>query len=209
MAKIGRPGILGVLDRLFSFDSQIKVPERVSVEAPVSVVHDISRQAELGAPLNIHQGFSVYNIELVFAGAGSDGDFRLLDSVIEGLYPNVGRQNMDVYIMDVLMMASTSNFSAAGAALRYPSNFPGQTSVPAASKLLLSVPANTLMPDETGANYTYTGYQTCRNIDGRYPQWVPSGCWYSVRATGTGVCVIDFWLLLWAGWKGTRPPGVA
>lgn len=70
--------VLGVLDRIYGFVSDKTYTSTLNLDVPISLVHDVSRQAELGSGLGNEGGYFWMQYNQAVAGASS---YRYRDDI--------------------------------------------------------------------------------------------------------------------------------
>jgi len=217
MARIGRPGVLGVLDRLFAFDSQVKSPERVTVEGSVSVVHDVSRQVERGAAFGRFGGYLMFGGANVHAAANTQVNNCVPVGSAAILF-GVPESQLAVWLIDQsvwALVAGVANITSYQTTVAYPETFSAAPYGPGGKMyrpLLYGVGAGfSTAADGAGASTIAVALKTSTTeaLPWVPPLYLPPGTYLTQRSVSAGAVDINFGFLCWVGRAGTTPPGLA
>lgn len=195
---------LGALERIYQFVGGLRSTSSVDLEAPVTLVHDVSRGAEIESGAGIQDGYFGMLESHAHVGAGN------LHSVVTrgeavALQTDFGDSDSAVWLM---AFTATNNDSTdanwAQASVR-------DTRPTPVVDWLLSYLSVTLQPVEAaGVMPMVTSYPE-RNNTIQMPFELAPGhqLMFSSNSDNTGTVTYQFSLLFWIGPKGTLPPGVA
>jgi len=209
---------LGVLDNVYGFLSARKSADSVQLQQPIQLVHDVSREAEVGSAFGLHRGLAI--VELTVTHGGATTELARLDIHNEILNSSSGPDPIDLQIQafrdfDVWLIDYTAANSAAVVTTAYVAlNYPAIN--PEAAVTYTVYPLALLDSDAHGwSNYTATGLQRVLVMANQlvYPRiprpiYIPPGTYFTSRSTTTGAASIEYRLLVWVGRQGTMPPGV-
>jgi len=201
---VGRP--LKVLDLIYDFVGGWGGLGEFAEESAIQPVHDVARQAELGAALGgLGQfGFTMIRASHVHVGAGTIRTTADPYNAFSNL--SVPRDQGSIWIMDVFGTSNAAaDFKNAGCLVTWPifSGFSNADVQPLAF-------FNTALGDVL-ANLLLLGRAEGAHQLSKFPLFVPDDSIISFgsEADGAGTVTITQTVLTWAGPAGARPPGVA
>ncbi len=194
-----RRGVLQVMDRLYDLAGG-PVPTIVDVDSPVISVHDVSREAELGARPR-QSGYIFKETQLINGTAGAATIRVSLD--LYGLFNNT----LDFRSADHRLwfcgahgsVANTGagNWTRGGLGIFLPG-----------SKIISGGHWN---DDETDPYVSGGGHQLDRGTDNQYwtpPLFCPPKTVLNSYSTSTDDCNMSIWMIWWAGPIGVTPPSM-
>lgn len=205
---------LGILDRIYQFTGAVKSTSVLDLQAPVQLVHDTSREAEL-AGYGLERGWAVIPVDITHPGAGSEtGLIDLYGTLVAfgAFEPQFREDEVDLWIFRI------------GASL----------SGTAYGELNLGFAPFNLSPDTTGAhtlfplwraqvveifnNYSDAAQRalivdpadTIVNHDvSLFPLYMPhSESRITYRGTSTGAITVYLRFLVYVCPRGGTPPGM-
>lgn len=200
---LARP--LQVLDRLYRF-VEGQAPQLVELVQPVQLVHDVSRQVELGGP---SMGLFLAGQDNAHVGAGTvEASWNPYDQV-DYLYPNNTGVDIWVWLLSAWCSTSTANFTEATLAIGYA---PYGESIPRRDRGMMRWAALQQMYDQNVAPATLPWMATLAATqpgitDG--PWLVTPGSTMRQATVATGANTIRIEGLFWAGAVGSLPPEAA
>lgn len=204
---------LGVLDRIYGFLSGKTQSSQVTLETPVTVVHDVSREAELGSAFGFFNGLQGVNAVNTHVGAGTirsawDPYYYCLLGLDPTIQPT--RDQVDIWLLDVSLLVDTpANLTRASVGYGYPANtFPpatGETLWP----LLTGAGAGAIDFSNVAASGTsyLLSQQSHYFFEQHRPLFIAPGGVVTLYSLSTGALNVLGSLLFWVGRKGTTPPG--
>lgn len=209
MAKFTR-SILRILNRLYRFGSGgPQGTDTLDLTSPIQLVHDVSREAELGSGKDLEGGYFFIPYSVTHAGAGSVNE-EITPATALGNVAETAGEDLDVWILEVLTHDNLNVISLLTVDLIFPSTFPGLTPGAGYTPVLpIYIQSGTTEVCAPGAGgYLYAGVGTAA-VRSALPVRYPSvGATIGIRSTVTGATAFDLFLLCWVAPKGTTPPGV-
>ena len=210
MADFNSRAIL-VLDRIYRFVGGKTLGRLFDTETPITPVHDVSREAEIGAGFGQSLGYWNWNRFRAAAGAET---YRYADDIKTQLtwYSNPDPANTWTWLLHAGFNISAATLTRCSAVLWQPAFggvLPGTPGTPYWASLGVYF-ANDVggCTDQAGTGGTFEG-QTTTNIEAarQYPIPVFDGATLSLEVTVGGACSWNFSALMWTGPKGVLPPG--
>ncbi len=192
---------LGILENIYRFVGGQRGPSDVSLEAAVQLVHDVSRQSEMGSAQSAALGFFWVGEEITHVGTGNI--FSTQDPYA-GPFKDAAPEDVDVWIIDALCTSDDSaDFDFARMGLKYPV-LPG--AFPTSQTHLL------FQWDTPVGNLENSGDGVVPAIPMPLwlPKYIPHGSELLIRTNSdtSGTVAIEVWALCWAGARGALPPGL-
>lgn len=207
--------ILGVLDTMYGILGD-KAPNDVETQTPIQLVHDVSREAEIGSGLGINSGYFWDEYSLTVDGVthGSNNVWGklLAGFIFEGAPPKVNEINI-WFIAATAWLDGDNDITSLSAFLR----FPVSTNPDLVNQAYIPVfwsDGATLVTSTFGSleyiAYTPGGpthFFEWASSGGR-PLLIPRNTTMSVEGNSTAPNVVKMQYLYWIGAKGTAPPGM-
>lgn len=201
---------LGVLDRIYGFLSGKTTISQVSLEAPATLVHDLSRQAERGAGYGQHGGYVIFNGGNTHAGAGTlrsqyDPYYYCLLG-IDPVYAPV-ESEVDIWLAHLSVTFGDTDGNAVGIAMSVPVN----GVLPCGAESTLGLFYGTT-PQIKFSNYSATGgvygmadTEFYSGLD--LPIYLPHSCRITLQSVATNTWNVQMWVHCWVMPRGATPPG--
>lgn len=211
MAQIGN-SVLRVLNRLYSFVGGVQGVQNMDLLSPVTVVHDVSREAELGSDLTPFLGFHVLTQQLNHAGA--DTQRAATDPFTQvATYGAIPDHDISLWLLDCTIYPSTNAIGVVYCALFQSLQYPG---VGAAgyypSKVIRVADDQAGVANFAGGGTAYQGITANTAFHAvdqiRDPILIHPGSRFTTASTSTGAMALIVHWFLWAGRRGTTPPGM-
>lgn len=207
---------LGVLDRIYGFLSGKTQASIVNLESPVTVVHDISRQAELGAAFGMNNGRGVQNLTQTHAGAGTMRQQQNAYAWLTGgLDPTIDPLVTDtqVWILGVdVMVEDETKLSTLSVALGQ-NNILEPTILETYRPIFYGVGSQYFKISNTSATSDVKMLAQAYNVMPpgwqRNPWPVERGELLLVHSVATAAVTAVIYVDFWVGRKGTNPPGMS
>jgi len=204
---------LGVLDGIYGFQGGIKGVNRLDLSSDITIVHDVSRQAEKAGFGNQTFGYVRWRENITTAGAASSGA-RCTAAQIEtalGLNP----QTYDWWILNIGGYCSDGDISDIDTlvgAVEGPAAHLGDfqdvgsgTSLPMFGVFYDSVVHRVLRPS---SGSTYYGVLMFESLYNALPIRMPSGAAFSLTLKTSAAATFYALAHFWVGARGATPPGV-
>jgi hypothetical protein len=210
-----RGRVLEILDRIYHFTGTVASTSRLDLNAPIQLVHDVSREAELGSAYGRHEGFAIVGAQVTHVGASTA--YTAVDpyaTVIAwgGFDPGAQptREDIGLWLMDVSVAVLNGALTSLATSLDYPEMLPqtGTDNVfPLNYETFDTIPfcnyagvgdRIVMLPSLAGT--VGTNYPN-------FPRYLPYGTRIAFRTVTSGAEVIETRSLVWMGQKGTSPPG--
>jgi hypothetical protein len=214
MATPFRNKCLEVLDRVYDFVGGLRTVSQADLNLPIQLVHDVSREAELGSPYGRNQGYGSYNWGNNHAGAGTlnsvyEPYVSILNSLaLDPVYvPPAG--DVDLWLIGYGAYITANTLGSLVCNLMF-SAFPPETG-------FVNIPFLWAQDVVTTTDWPGTGTSLgiaelndgsknmVRNL--RLPMLLPYGCRLGIRSNTTGAANVFLSTVIWIGRKGTTPPG--
>ena len=206
---------LQVLDRIYKFVGDKALGREMELSVPIQPVHDLSREAELGAGHGGTGGWIAYAHSQ--QGIGQQESSVDVFAYIQPFLASVPLENIDVWLMDVF--CTTENEAAfvnATAAVCFPITEANLAGITGSSELQYRLVGNwddaMKVADKAGTNVDLVGvlkYNTFLTPIGRgLPMRVFRGSFFTLL-TNSGANDTTLTWIMWVGPKGVPPPGVA
>lgn len=215
---------LGVVDRIYGFTGASSQVAQVALEVPITMVHDVSREAEYGSGIGQNNGFFWWQNDLTHAGAGVLRTFQdpMNAAIYGGISSDVAedRRRLNVWFLRHYIEATAvANLTTVSVALVFPAAAypysPNEAVIPLGLyrggnvSYVQSIANSTATGDRTMMiRRTVTGEDWTSNDLERPPLFVPDGGVITMRSDATGVGVVRLFSLWWVGAKGALPPGL-
>lgn len=218
MAKFRRKP-LGVLDRIYGFVSGQTQTGAMTLESPITTVHDVSREAELGTGVGQFGGYFFGGVVQSIAGAATaDSSEDPYAAIIDPEFSLDNPQDYDVWLIDLI--AETASGGSANL-----TSIIAVLSLPTDAAAFLGTAHDMGWPLHQwlngGASITFrniadtTTYQVLLNglgseARGRLPMLIPRAARLRFRIVSTaaiGGIGVAYTTLYWAGKRGVTPPG--
>lgn len=199
---LARP--LQVLDRLYRF-LEGQSPQLVELDLPVQVVHDVSRQAELGAPV---MGFFIAGQDCVHVGAGVVEEIFNPYDEVSYLFPNV--TDLWVWLVSSFGSSTTSAIDAGSGVTMTIGYVPYGEAIVRRDVLVDVWTTAYGIHDQNVAPATHA-YGLVRNsnvLTTKLPLPIFPGSTVRCRSVATGALTTRIQGLFWAGPMGVLPPGM-
>lgn len=201
--------VLTVLDRIYSIIGD-QAPNDIETKAPITLVHDVSRDAGLGAALGRFGGYFADQTFLVHAGA--DTQYAILDPygslqagfIDVGAFPS--RESIWVWHLDCFLTLSAANLTSSTISLFRPTTFPDVTQD--CYQILYSYASATTVGNSAGVGSVPVGQGATAIATPQTPVLIPDGGLYTFRSTSSGAMTNYATYLAWVGPKGVPPPGM-
>jgi len=210
-----RNRVLSILDRIYSFTAAKTYTDKLDLNSPMQLVHDVSREAELGSSWGRFGGYAIANGATTHAGAGTE--YWVLDAyypfwnggVLDPIV-NPGENEMDVWVLGIqLQTTAAPNEVTVG--------WMTQSIPPAAAGGL-----NTFVWFRATSTTTYaTNWGGTGNVlilcnegtdqepaHNPFPFRMPHGSRFWMRTNTGAAATITLSILAWVGRPGTAPPGM-
>lgn len=214
MARILRR-ILTAFGDLYSADADKSAPEFVELSGSIAPVHDVSRRVEMEsfALSAVGRGYFNLTIPTTHAAADTQTASKNVYNELATISP-VAISKLDVWLLDYGIVSPNATILTSGAALALilPSDFPTLGTPAEGIPLGLNVTtAGTIFFDGGAGTFgaQRTGVVNDVRQNGQIPLFLPRGSVLTTRVTSSAAGTFDSWFRLWAGFVGTRPPGVA
>lgn len=200
MAKFtARP--LGILENIYRFIGGQTGPNEVQLDGGIQMVHDVSREAEVGTAQTPALGYTLSGATVSHVGTGDL--FSAID-IYDRAFETLDPIDVDVWAIDALCTVNDpGDFASASLGIRYPllsGAFESQQ-----DHLLYSwtTPGGAL---RAGGDTTVPGVA----IPVELPKYLPHGSSLLLQSTAdnVGTISINIWLLLWVGARSALPPGM-
>lgn len=202
---------LTVLDRVYNFVGGKTLGRDFDTETPIQPVHDVSREAEIGAGL-------YWNWSWLIAVAGTT---RFASTIYDQFtwYSNLSDAEVETWIVDVIVNINQNpaNFTSGVLALYYPpfGEFPGSQGSnlePAKMVYRNGTPTVHTITNRaaTGVNYFIPNeLDVTERLELPYLIHRGSGLagTFILGGAGGDSCTVN--VVMWTGPRGSRPPGVA
>lgn len=208
-----RNRVLTALDNVYGFLTEKRSVSSLQLEQPIQLVHDVSREAELGGGVGEQGGFFIIQENFAFAGAAVDRNAYDVHALIEAEF---GVRDRSAYLLDFSgeIGGNTAQFTFLSAA-HYPpvASYPGNDY--SSPQLVAYHESVVLVCDTTGAGSDTVTFPDPANIVAgysRFPVYLAPGAILTVyvSAGGAGGATnVRTTFLLWVGPKGVYPPGWA
>jgi len=217
MARIGRPGVLGVIDRLFAVDDAVKAPGKIGLNAAITLVHDVSRQAERGAAFGLNGGFYTVGGLNAHAAANTQANAYYPLNLFANLL-RVQHTELSVWLLSAgaqCAQADSGNITRLACAVLLPERLsigPG-TGGPTGyvyRPILYAVTGNfTVFGDKGGVSAIAAALSnSALDATAFAPIPLPYDSYITQRSVSSGAVDITFSYLCWVGRAGTTPPGM-
>lgn len=208
----------GVLDRIYRFVGGISPTRAISVEQPVTLVHDLSREAERGSGYGEWEGFWVFGGTNAHAGASTLVSVYWPTQAAAALL-GISATEIGVWLKAVSQFCPTvdaANWSSSQVAMGYQARIsPGAPYGPAGAPYRLlqwsQAAQVTAVGDAAGGStVSIAAQQMALSPPWQEPSiYVPQDSAITFRSISTGVVNITCNLLCWVGPRGASPPGMA
>lgn len=208
--------VLRLLDRLYKFAGAPRITRDVELGLPIQLVHDVSREAELGAGIGIEGGWVMHYEEVEELNAGGGTERRTADpwtdvdnATVEAL------DNLDLWHFhfwantDFVSMANVQTLEVLFA---YPTTFPGvgaqRPYLPIAHYDGTWSASDDTAAAAIGVIGADTGAVFYESETGRIhrPFRIPRNSVFTYQMVTGGICTAHCFHLMWAGPKGVLPP---
>jgi len=207
-----RARVLGVLDRIYKFTSSKTYTSKLDLNSPIQLVHDVSREAELGGDLGRFGGWVLMGSTYAHVGASTENAVfePYANMVIAGNltpYP-ITEDEIDIWLFDLAVRFDAENLTQCTAAIAYPAMEP--RAVTAEFPLFYTTQDNFFFTDYAGSADVRLGVDSNTQrvyAQTNYPRYIPHGARISLRSISTGAMGIDWFFFGWVGKAGTQPPG--
>jgi len=207
-----RKRVLQALNRIYSPDEGAS-PRQIQTDTEIQIVHDVSRQSEIGASLGKWSGFFVNQLDLTHAAADTQRGFldpyaRVINgNILESTPPPV--EEWWIWHINTMAWTSASNLTSLSIAVVYDNG------------LMAYSPNDVFFPVfyssalYSFANYAASGGTTVITMVGanndarliREPLLMPYGARHTFQSVSSGAMTVHCQVLCWVGMKGTLPPG--
>lgn len=211
---------LAVLDYIYGFLSGKTQVSSAQLETPLTLVHDVSREAELGGGIGQFGGYLLYQYYQSIGGANvyqytsSDVYDSLSNATFLGPH---NPQNYSVWYAGYsgvwVPAAGTGDVTATSINFCVPvaSRMPFTETNPIYIPIFGTGSSQLPLTDQAGTGFVYSSVRsTDYGLQGK-PLFLPRGTLASYYV-GTGAAIASpgavIWWLAWAGKKGTTPPGM-
>jgi len=197
---------LPVLDRIYGFLSGRTSPPEIQTESPLTLVHDVSREAELGAAYGRNLGYGVQNMTQAYNSfAVEEQQQDAYSWLLSGFDPQLDPYENDVSIWIVDCHATSTVPADMDAAVLAIGNYGTLTPSTIETYRVLSVWDTDYA---TGSNYTATGnvYNHVPEWEAQWPILVHRGERLLLGVDGGGSGSLVVYIYYWVGRKGTTPP---
>lgn len=209
--------VLQSLDRIYKIVGK-QAPNSIETSPPITLVHDVSREAGLGAGLGNHYGYFWDDHEISAAMAGTEWDWETPGSRIEsGFIFEEAPPSLDsLWLWHIACgissdLAVGTQLTGVRVALTWP---PGESGMDGRRLFPLLVAegvtafgdAGTLGGDANVAFNNGAAEDFFYYYDRPVPMAIHST--YTIRTTWSGSGSQYFWHLNWIGPRGVTPPGM-
>ena len=208
---------LSALSRVYRLEGGDTVVSDFETQTPIIPVHDVSREAELGAGIGTQGGWLTHYEFVEELSALGSTERRASDpwDAVDA-ETNIARTELSLWLYDTFMNVNGNyaNVDVMTVALAFPTTFPGVgTVVPyrlleyntgtqvdasntgASGDVYIMAPAN----EDHAANNALV-------VPRMHPFPVPVGSTLTYRLDTSGICEVYVWHLMWAGPRGVAPP---
>lgn len=203
---------LSLLDRIYDFVGGTRGLSRFSLEGDIQPVHDLSREAELGARnLSIALGGGYLALGMTLTHAGADTQFGVMDPYAAlASIPNfsdfdpVGQRKDRLWLVSMFATQTVDTAVSAGVEMEY---LPTER-----NRLLARWNDSATSLRSGGANrplVTATGNLGGVNPPVVFPIQVPTLTLFNFRNVSGAAVTVRFHLIWWAGPLGAPPPGMS
>jgi len=209
---------LGVLDRIYGFLSGKTQVSNAQLETPLTLVHDVSREAELGGGIGQNGGFLMGQVYVAVPGLNvyrgtADPYGGLSNPTFLGPHNSA---DYDIWWMGHAGMwvpsAGSGDIVGAGLAFAFIVNsMPFIETNPTYVPIFRAATDQATVTDIAGTGSIYASMPDTDRRLPTVPLYLPPGTLVTYHLS-TGAAIASpgsvFWWLLWAGKKGTTPPGM-
>lgn len=208
----GKP--LGILDRIYRFVGSLRGVNTMELGTPIQLVHDVSRQAELGVQVTPDDGYFALQWQAVHAAANTQTTnvdaYSSAALTVGGIQTNL---DFIFWILGFGAHRTTVNAHVSTVALNYPSNWPGTAYPATATSRLVGFHNGAGQLIYTAGGAVLTGWTNLANVtppqEIPYPVRVPRGSSIGFHSVSAGINTVTHTLYCWAGPRGAGPPGMA
>lgn len=210
MSSLIRTVSLAVINRLYRFGDSQQNPERVDLSAPIQIVHDASRHAEVGSGLSAAGAGGVWLIGSNHAHPGADTQYSVDNPrtvIAAGIAAGVIPQNSTefaVWLLDVTAFGTSGVITSASSQVLFPI-LPGQTS----TTPLPVFQSGTVFKVNGGASSDLDAVMNLGGAGLNAPMLIPDGATFAKRSVSAGAGNIRIVHRCWVGAAGALPPGCA
>lgn len=202
--------VLGILDRIFHFGGGSSLPSKVELDLPIQVVHDVSRQSELGAGIGKDDGYFIHQSNVLHVGPTTERyqtDPWETVAAITTIHPMA----LSLWLIYPMIFTQTGVLTRADVAMRYPLNFTGMPPAINDHPFRVIEATTTVVPvnnfNDTGDRNIYMSADGFSVRGLSQPVYFPRGAIVTVVETANNIIgIVD--LLMWLGPRGARPPGM-
>lgn len=204
---------LAVLDRVYAFVSDRTYTTELNLDVPIALVHDTSREAELGSAWGRNTGYGKFSFAHSTAAANTtESQIDIYQYAVGGLDPTLDyrEDDTDVWILGIDVISSNpGNVTLFSVTV----NADGQylPIVVESARALFKTIATTYFGI---SNYSATGTMyyhvndPAEPPDIQLPMHVVRGERLCSLLQSGGAVNMNGWVYYWVGRKGTTPPGM-
>lgn len=214
-------GVLRIIRRIYSLGaSGVGAVERLDEASPIQFVHDVSRQAELGAAASQDGGYWLNQAQHAHVGAGTLNSHHLIwANLANFLLGSADLNDLDLWLLESVLHLDTNVLTVSNVGLL--GEPPGKVGAfPRYSKLISTWKGGTPLYQGSAGTTLYQGY-TASNLavsqdyvrrpfrifrDTSTTLSRPQITFHSVV---TGAATLTFSQLFWVGPRGSGPPGMS
>jgi len=218
-----RARALGVLDRIYKFTAAKSFTTQLDLNAPIQLVHDVSRESELGSGEGIDRGYAVMASWGV-NHAGASTQRYVIDpyfSIINGATPldpniTITAEQIDAWLISFAVVTSAAPQPATRFDFGYVLNgdlppYSSESSPVVFFHGLAGAANVTYLPNYAGTGSVYVLGEDLTVVQppkATLPFRFPHKGRVGIVSVSTGACDVFVHALLWIGAKGTAPPGM-
>ena len=192
---------LTALDRIYKFRSGQAAPQRMDLDSAITVVHDVSREAEIGVGELFLAG-----VDNSHAAANTqEGQFDPYTTV-DGLFGE--NSGMVCWLLSCWTTMNGGLFTEASITVNY---VPWKNNIPRRDRMIAFYSGIESIADQgvAPATYPYAGVSGANGgvtVLTEVPVIVPPGSNVSLLSKSAGAIVVRGEALFWAGPEGVLPP---
>lgn len=204
---------LAVLDRIYSFLSGRTAINQVETGMPITLVHNLSREAELGAAYGRKDGIFTRTLTNTHVGASTERTSWDINYYVRiGADPvyDPGVDDVSIWLLEFgVQTSSVANLNYISILKAYQAGaFTPQATEIGIPMYYAATGVNSFTSIAAAASQAYT-YQDSDVEYKNYslPMFFPQGTYLCIQTDSGGAVNVQVYTVWWMGRRGTHPPG--